>query len=469
MASKKQKSYSQLSQQGSREPSRSHSRQASQPAPLPVQQPANEPDAVEQLCILQKQLRLSEERHRITSRLLEATRTGQASHSTHSPARSDIGSTLDGTVENGSGSNNDKDSDGNDSSKSINVDYKKSELAPIRVAAQKFTVMAELWVKRDIFPGTDGRLETDNLDDAITDLEHFSSDETKRNAIRAELYQAVPADFYGDMECNPMFRSQFRKFHSEIHRTLAIKAKALAPLVWPENASSYSLPKLQCSTDPYFLSMLQAPNANKFSKFYPLLYRKNTSQSGKKCCGRGLLFGPASIKEKSSAKTRETYGELWGVNRVTPGFIAFIAVLHHFYGGNTTKDIYRSLSGDKTIAEVEFDENDDIINSGDSLINVPAARPPSFSQSAPALQLQPSIALIPTPLTGMIPLAGPVPLSAGTIPNPLATSNSVSPPDILATSEVNSHRGRGRGRKTTRGKSRGSSNTAPSRKSSRNK
>lgn len=123
------------------------------------------------------------------------------------------------------------------------------------------------------------------------------------------------------------------------------------PQIWPGYAANSQVLPLDCVNNEYFKTATKFPGSNVFSKFMPILYPNKDKQGGplvflrvrelamvsvsptsgllliKLQLLRGLLFGRASVVQGTKAHSREKYGELWGLSGVTPGAIAFVAVV----------------------------------------------------------------------------------------------------------------------------------------------
>ncbi|KAJ3553973.1 hypothetical protein NP233_g12522 [Leucocoprinus birnbaumii] len=182
-------------------------------------------------------------------------------------------------------------------------------------------------------------IDLSGLPDAIIAPDRYSTEAKRKLGVTAELYKFVPPELYRDMEAVADFRDTFVSALNDNRRNFTHTAKNLAPFIWSGYAANIGVPLVERAHHDYFLSMLKDPDSNKFSKYNPCLFDK----LDKRCqfllvrevalLLRGLLFGPASVITGVRGTSRDPLGDMWGIEEVTPGAIAFAAVMTVYLHG----------------------------------------------------------------------------------------------------------------------------------------
>ncbi|KAF9494957.1 hypothetical protein BDN71DRAFT_1559946 [Pleurotus eryngii] len=219
----------------------------------------------------------------------------------------------------------------------------------IRVVAKKFCVMSELFLETSTSIRSFVKPMVNRADpDSGTRYASFASYEEGR---AAEFFSALPEEQHDDVSGNDTYFQMFKAAFSAQRSSAVSQIRSNGSRLFAE----YNLPDTLWSTDngagrlasPKLQSMLKFPNDKvQYPPLAPILY-PNLKQSNAGLFRnpvlpqilRLTLYGPASLS--SDRVVTATVGKIWGVEKVTPGAIAFAAVMVRYVLAPDTTIKYR--------------------------------------------------------------------------------------------------------------------------------
>ncbi|CAL1715614.1 unnamed protein product [Somion occarium] len=198
---------------------------------------------------------------------------------------------------------------------------------------KQFGVFYELWINPSVF------LKPRPAQQSI--LECYSNSNAKDRGITLELYEFLPEEFLELLEKQPHFGQKFLSAlnHGHAMHLNTLRDKACS-VIFNEPAILFKS-NTNCTTVPRFqelLGMKLPTNRTPYPTyvhFAPILYEilgDNTTLFRSEFLVKILkvvLFGPSALTNLKAAKP-QTNGQLWEVDSVTPGAIAFAAIMARF-------------------------------------------------------------------------------------------------------------------------------------------
>ncbi|KAJ3554141.1 hypothetical protein NP233_g12486 [Leucocoprinus birnbaumii] len=206
----------------------------------------------------------------------------------------------------------------------------------IRLNAKKFGFMYELFVDPAVLP-----LEFVHKDDRISPhhAERYKSAEKGSQAIVSELYECFPSVLYSPMTSFP---AEFAAVAS-LSKFLIKKIKDTAHRIFPELNELRSVPMADRIKHPAFRALLYGPGDLRV-KYPPIIFRyRNPEQLSLIFMGseipkvaRTILWAQSSLEATRTAPSPPSNGKLWKVKEISPGAIAFSAVVViYLFSGDT--------------------------------------------------------------------------------------------------------------------------------------
>ncbi|KDR65151.1 hypothetical protein GALMADRAFT_260311 [Galerina marginata CBS 339.88] len=203
----------------------------------------------------------------------------------------------------------------------------------IALHGRKFGIMNEPFVP-------DAAFLAPQPDCTSVDPARYSTPETALEGVIAELYEEIPEDLHEKLLNLTRFRDTFlSKLNDHRRHAVGQLRNQSAAIIFNKNPHYFSTSFKDRDKLPDFVAALKFPDPrkSKFSKYAPILFPDGRKDMTKflKCIHlalmlRCLLFGPASLSSEKKPSGSKPVGELWGITRVTPGSIAFVAILAIF-------------------------------------------------------------------------------------------------------------------------------------------
>lgn len=225
-----------------------------------------------------------------------------------------------------------KDDKGKDKGKTKDAKPANSKISEndevIALYGRRFGVMNEIWVTKSAF------LKPRPPDVRSDALDRWETKESAFKGLIAELYEEIPETLHPMLEKTAHFRDRFRSALDANRRAIIYQLRTqTAGLIFGQNQAHY-LAKSDRST--VFQKMINDKPDKKFAKFPPILFPDMKRSSRRVFANpslplmlRSILFGASSLSASRRPST-STVGHLWGINTVTPGAVAFVAVVAIF-------------------------------------------------------------------------------------------------------------------------------------------